>query len=93
MTWCNICNRGGHLTKDCWYKPNYIKEIKRENGKLKKTYALSFSNKSQNQDDKNPRRIDKRSKTRTPSPPNNTTTKSKVEKTKHSIEKEKNLWK
>ena len=79
MTWCNICNRGGHLTKDCWYKPNYIKEIKTENGKLKKTYTLSFSNKNQNQDDKNTKRIDKRSKTRTPSPDKHPIPKSKNE--------------
>ena len=53
MTWCNICNRSGHPTKDCWYKPNYIKKRKRESGKLQETYSLSIPNKFQNTDDKN----------------------------------------
>ena len=38
--WCSICERRGHITSKCWYKPNYIKEISREDGKLKKKYAL-----------------------------------------------------
>ena len=38
--WCSICDKRGHATTDCWYKPNYIKEISREDGKLKKKYAL-----------------------------------------------------
>ena len=34
--WCSICDKRGHATTDCWYKPNYIKEISREDGKLKR---------------------------------------------------------
>ena len=36
VIWCSICDKRGHATTDCWYKPNYIKEISREDGKLKK---------------------------------------------------------
>ena len=38
--WCSICDKRGHITSECWYKPNYIKEISREDGKLKKKYTL-----------------------------------------------------
>jgi len=31
----------GHTNSTCWYKPKYIKEIRKENGKLKKTYFFS----------------------------------------------------
>ena len=38
--WCSICDKRGHITSECWYKPNYIKEISREDCKLKKKYML-----------------------------------------------------
>ena len=38
--WCSICDKRGHVTSECWYKPSYIKEITKENGKLKKKYTL-----------------------------------------------------
>ena len=44
--WCTICDVRGHSTSECWYKPKtstynkYIKEIRKENGKLKKKYSL-----------------------------------------------------
>ena len=44
--WCSICDKRGHATTDCWYKPNYIKEISREDGKLKKKYTLPSLQKS-----------------------------------------------
>ena len=65
MRWCTFCDVRGHLTSDCWYKPKHIKEIKRENGKLKKTYTISSSNK---RNDVKPTKHESRSKTRTPSP-------------------------
>ena len=46
MMWCTICDVRGHSTSECWYKPKtstynkYIKEIRKENGKLKKKYSL-----------------------------------------------------
>ena len=44
--WCSICDKRGHITSECWYKPNYIKEISREDGKLKKKYTLPSLQKS-----------------------------------------------
>ena len=44
--WFIICDIRGHSTSECWYKPKtstynkYNKEIRKENGKLKKKYSL-----------------------------------------------------
>ena len=65
-----------------------MKEIKRENGKLKKTYNLSFPYQSKSKDEENSKRINKGNKTRTPSPSNQTTT--TIEKTKQSTGQAKN---
>ena len=67
--WCSICDKRGHITSECWYKPNYIKEISREDGKLKKKYTLPSLQKSgkttlKSKDDK-----DERSRSRSSSPP------------------------
>ena len=35
--WCSICDKRGHATTDCWYKPKYIQAIRKENGRLKNT--------------------------------------------------------
>ena len=45
--WCSICDVRGHATTDCWYKPKYIKEIRKENGKPKKSIQL-HPNKTRN---------------------------------------------
>ena len=47
--WCSFCDKRGHNTYECWYKNQHIKEIAREDGKLKKKYKLPpsyFSSKS-----------------------------------------------
>ena len=41
MTFCTFCKKPGHTASECWHKPRYIKEIRKENGKLKKTYYIS----------------------------------------------------
>ena len=68
--WCSICSKKGHITSECWYKPNYIKEITRENGKLKKKYTLPVLSKSRpaTQNSKNDKR--NRSRSRSLSPAN-----------------------
>ena len=45
MTFCTFCMKTGHTASTCWYKPKYLKEIRKENGKLKKTYFFSTENK------------------------------------------------
>ena len=67
--WCSICDKRGHATTDCWYKPNYIKEISRENGKLKKKYALPLLQKSGKTTLKSRHGKDERSRSRSSSPP------------------------
>ena len=42
MTFCTFCMKPGHTAPTRWYKPKYIKEIRKDsNGKLKKTYFFS----------------------------------------------------
>ena len=31
-----FCKKPGHTASECWHKPRYIKEIRKENGKLKR---------------------------------------------------------
>ena len=66
--WCSICSKKGHITSECWYKPNYIKEITRENGKLKKKYTLPSLIKSRpaTQNLKNEKRDRSRSRSLSP---------------------------
>ena len=66
--WCSICSKKGHITSECWYKPNYIKEITRENGKLKKKYTLPSLSKSRptTQNSKNDKRDRSRSRSLSP---------------------------
>ena len=66
--WCSICDKRGHITSECWYKPNYIKEISREDGKLKKKYTLPSLQKSKNVQ-KSKHDNDERSRSRSSSPP------------------------
>ena len=66
--WCSICDKRGHATTDCWYKPNYIKEISREDGKLKKKYALPLLQKSGKATLKSRYDKDERSRSRSSSP-------------------------
>ena len=48
MTFCTFCMKPGHTGLTCWYKPKYIKEIRKDsNGKLKKTYFFSTEAKPQ----------------------------------------------
>ena len=67
--WCCICDKRGHITSECWYKPNYIKEISREDGKLKKKYTLPSSQKSEKTTLKSKHDKDERSRSRSSSPP------------------------
>ena len=68
--WCSICDKRGHITSECWYKPNYIKEIKRqEDGKLKKKYTLPSLQKSGKNVQTSKHDIDERSRSRSSSPP------------------------
>ena len=70
MKWCSICDKRGHITSECWYKPNYIKEIKRqEDGKLKKKYTLPSLQKSGKNVQTSKHDIDERSRSRSSSPP------------------------
>ena len=66
--WCSICDKRGHITSECWYKPNYIKEISREDGKLKKKYALPSLQKSGKATVKSRYDKDERSRSRSSSP-------------------------
>ena len=63
--WCSICNVRGHATTDCWYKPKYIKEIRKENGKLKKKYSITTQQNKRSNFDRNTKN---RSRSRTPTP-------------------------
>ena len=67
--WCSICDKRGHITSECWYKPNYIKEISREDGKLKKKYTLPSLQKSGKNTLKSNHDKDDRSRSRSSSPP------------------------
>ena len=67
--WCSICDKRGHITSECWYKPNYIKEISREDGKLKKKYTLPSLQKSGKTTIKSKHDTDERSRSRSSSPP------------------------
>ena len=67
--WCSICDKRGHITSECWYKPNYIKEISREDGKLKKKYTLPSLQKSGKTTLKSKHDKDERSRSRSSSPP------------------------
>ena len=67
--WCSICDKRGHITSECWYKPNYIKEISREDGKLKKKYTLPSLQKSGKTTIKSKHDKDERSRSRSSSPP------------------------
>ena len=66
--WCSICDKRGHITSECWYKPNYIKEISREDGKLKKKYTLPSLQKSGKTTPKSRHDKDERSRNRSSSP-------------------------
>ena len=65
----NICDKRGQITSECWYKPNYIKEISREDGKLKKKYTLPSLQKSGKTALKSKHDKDERSRSRSSSPP------------------------
>ena len=65
--WCSICDKRGHITSECWYKPNYIKEISREDGKLKKKYTLPSLQKSGKTTLKSKHDKDERSRSRSSS--------------------------
>ena len=80
--WCSICDKRGHATTDCWYKPNYIKEISRENGKLKKKYALPLLQKSGKTTLKSRHGKDERSRSRSLSPQQRQSVKPKQNHTK-----------
>ena len=67
--WCSICDKRGHITSECWYKPNYLKEISREDGKLKKKYTLPSLQKSGKTTLKSKHDKDERSRSRSSSPP------------------------
>ena len=67
--WCSICDKRGHITSECWYKPNYIKEISREDGKLKKKYTLPSLQKSGKTTIKSKHNTNERSRSRSSSPP------------------------
>ena len=66
---CSICDKRGHITSECWCKPNYIKEISREDGKLKKKYTLPSLQKSGKTTIKLKHDKDERSRSRSSSPP------------------------
>ena len=92
--WCSICDVRGHSTSDCWYKPKtstynkYIKEIRKENGKLKKKYSLVPQH---NRIPIEKRNTTRRSRSKSPTPqrkeeavrPTNTKPKENYVKTKH----------
>ena len=63
--WCSICDVRGHATTDCWYKPKYIKEIRKENGKPKKKYSITTKQNKKSNFDRNTKNI---SRSRTPTP-------------------------
>ena len=42
----SFCDKRGHNTIECWYKNKHLKEISREDGKLKKKYNLPPSTSS-----------------------------------------------
>ena len=62
---CSICDVRGHATTDCWYKPKYIKEIRKENGKPKKKYSIATKQNKKYNFDSNTKNI---SRSRTPTP-------------------------
>ena len=66
--WCCICDKRGHITSECWYKPNFIKEISREDGKLKKKYTLPSLQKSGKTTIKSKHNTNERSRSRSSSP-------------------------
>ena len=66
--WCSICDKRGHITSECWYKPNYIKEISREDGNLNKKYTLPSLQESGKTTLKSRHDKDERSRSRSSSP-------------------------
>ena len=66
--WCSIFDKRGHITSECCYKPNYIKEMNREDGKLKKKNTAIITKIRKNVQTST-HDIDERSRSRSSSPP------------------------
>lgn len=84
--WCSFCDIRGHNSSECWWKPNHIKEINKEDGKWKKKYNLPAKSTPINRDEKYTKQ---KRKTRTPSPIRKPETKPKQQANRFTKQKSK----